>query len=81
MLSQMLQSVQKICISTICSKGLADGQQGDNKGPLLSHLYLPVFSAGQLQCNLTSVHLEDFAKGQTHADDVRLTAAFCIYLL
>lgn len=45
-------SVHKI--STIRSKGLAEGQQGDNKGPLLSHLYSPVFSAGQLQCNLTS---------------------------
>lgn len=54
MLSQMLQSAQDI---------LAEGQHGDNKGPLLSHLYLPVFSAGQLQCNLTSLHLEDFAQG------------------
>lgn len=72
--------MQNIYIGTIHLKGLAEGQQGDNKGPLLSHLYLAVFSAGQLQSDLTPVHLEYFAKGQAHDDDVKLIAAFCIYL-
>lgn len=48
---------------------LTEGLLGDNSqlgAPLRPFVSACVFSAGQLQCNLTSVHLDSFTEGHTN---------------
>lgn len=70
---------------TACTTlALTEGQLGDNsqlRAPLWPFVRACVFSAGQLQCNLTSVHLESFTEGIHRHRDVRLATALGMVLI